>query len=159
MSDYRDCQIIQCFLVQSNMVTVPHNMVGLERMLDYRGVGLQRFHCIIRYEGKNSSRYDGKQFYELSLRVRRINGSEDRGVSSFAFIHSSIIVIASAVSLKRRPDPSNLLSVPCALYLQTTFQIVCLESQILPAAEYVRAVQKRPCADSIIELCAASRNS
>ena len=27
------------------MVTVPHNMVGLERMLDYRGVGLQRFHC------------------------------------------------------------------------------------------------------------------
>ena len=44
MSDYRGCRIIQCFLVQSNMVTVPHIMVGLERMLDYRGVGLQRFH-------------------------------------------------------------------------------------------------------------------
>ena len=29
------------------MVTVPHVMVGLERMLDYRGVGLARFHCII----------------------------------------------------------------------------------------------------------------
>ena len=28
------------------MVTVPHEMVGLERMLDYRGVGLERFHCI-----------------------------------------------------------------------------------------------------------------
>ena len=28
------------------MVTVPHIMVGLERMLDYRGVGLERFHCI-----------------------------------------------------------------------------------------------------------------
>ena len=27
------------------MVTVPHIMVGLERMLDYRGVGLARFHC------------------------------------------------------------------------------------------------------------------
>ena len=27
------------------MVTVPHVMVGLERMLDYRGVGLERFHC------------------------------------------------------------------------------------------------------------------
>ena len=27
------------------MVTVPHIMVGLERMLDYRGVGLVRFHC------------------------------------------------------------------------------------------------------------------
>ena len=27
------------------MVTVPHVMVGLERMLDYRGVGLARFHC------------------------------------------------------------------------------------------------------------------
>ena len=47
MSDYRGCWIIQCFLVQSNMVTVPHNMVGLERMLDYRGVRLQRFHCIL----------------------------------------------------------------------------------------------------------------
>ena len=28
------------------MVTVPHIMVKLERMLDYRGVGLGRFHCI-----------------------------------------------------------------------------------------------------------------
>ena len=28
------------------MVTVPHIMVGLERMFDYRGVGLARFHCI-----------------------------------------------------------------------------------------------------------------
>ena len=27
------------------MVTVHHIMVGLERMLDYRGVGLARFHC------------------------------------------------------------------------------------------------------------------
>ena len=27
------------------MVTVPHKMVGLERMLDYGGVGLQTFHC------------------------------------------------------------------------------------------------------------------
>ena len=29
------------------MVTVPHKMVGSERMLDYRGVGLQRFHCTL----------------------------------------------------------------------------------------------------------------
>ena len=28
-----------------SMVDVPHKMVGLERMLDYRGVGLERFHC------------------------------------------------------------------------------------------------------------------
>ena len=27
------------------MVTVPHIVVGLERMLDYRGVRLARFHC------------------------------------------------------------------------------------------------------------------
>ena len=27
------------------MVTVPYIMVGLERILDYRGVGLARFHC------------------------------------------------------------------------------------------------------------------
>ena len=26
---------------------VPHKMVGLERMLDYGGVGVQRFHCTI----------------------------------------------------------------------------------------------------------------
>ena len=29
------------------MVTVPHIMVALERMLDYRGVGLERFRCRI----------------------------------------------------------------------------------------------------------------
>ena len=29
------------------MVTVPHKMIGLERMLDYRGVGLQIFHCML----------------------------------------------------------------------------------------------------------------
>ena len=34
------------FLPYLCMVTVPHIMVGLERMLDYRGVGLERFHCI-----------------------------------------------------------------------------------------------------------------
>ena len=28
------------------MVTAPHIMARLERMLDYRGVGLARFHCI-----------------------------------------------------------------------------------------------------------------
>ena len=30
------------------MATVPHEMVRLERMLDYRGVRLQRFHCTCR---------------------------------------------------------------------------------------------------------------
>ena len=28
-----------------DMVIVPHKMFGLEGMLNYRGVGLQRFHC------------------------------------------------------------------------------------------------------------------
>ena len=28
------------------MVIVPHIMVRLERMLDYRGVRLERFHCM-----------------------------------------------------------------------------------------------------------------
>ena len=36
------------------MVTVPHIMVGLERMLDYRGVELARFH---RYN------YDSQTLY------------------------------------------------------------------------------------------------
>ena len=41
------CWINECLLPYLCMVTVPHKMVGLERMLDYRGVGLARFHCII----------------------------------------------------------------------------------------------------------------
>ena len=40
-----DCWIMECLLPYLSMVTVPHIMVGLERMLDYRGVGLARFHC------------------------------------------------------------------------------------------------------------------
>ena len=36
---------MECLLPYLCMVTVPHIMVGLERMLDYRGVGLARFHC------------------------------------------------------------------------------------------------------------------
>ena len=36
---------MECLLPYLCMVTVPHIMVGLERMLDYRGVGLVRFHC------------------------------------------------------------------------------------------------------------------
>ena len=36
---------MECLLPYISMVTVPHIMVGLERMLDYRGVGLERFHC------------------------------------------------------------------------------------------------------------------
>ena len=38
---------MECLLPYSCMVTVPHIMVGLKRMLDYRGVGLARFHCIL----------------------------------------------------------------------------------------------------------------
>ena len=41
------CGIMECLLPYLCMVTVPHIMVGLERMLDYRGVGLERFHCIV----------------------------------------------------------------------------------------------------------------
>ena len=36
---------MECLLPYLCMVTVLHIMVGLERMLDYRGVGLARFHC------------------------------------------------------------------------------------------------------------------
>ena len=39
------CRITECLLPYFNMVAVPHEMVGLERMLDYRGVGLEKFHC------------------------------------------------------------------------------------------------------------------
>ena len=36
---------MECLLPYLCMVTVPHIMVVLERMLDYRGVRLARFHC------------------------------------------------------------------------------------------------------------------
>ena len=39
------CRIMGCLLPYISMTDVPHKMVGLERMLDYRGVGLERFHC------------------------------------------------------------------------------------------------------------------
>ena len=43
---------MECLLPHLCMVTVPHIMVRLERMLDYRGVGLARFHCTAAYEQK-----------------------------------------------------------------------------------------------------------
>ena len=43
------CWIMECLLPYLCIVTVPHIMVGLERMLDYRGAGLAKFHCIRVY--------------------------------------------------------------------------------------------------------------
>ena len=37
---------MECLLPYLCMVTVPHITAELEKMLDYRGVGLERFHCI-----------------------------------------------------------------------------------------------------------------
>ena len=37
---------MECLLSYLCMVAVPRVMVGLEKMLDYRGVGLARFHYI-----------------------------------------------------------------------------------------------------------------
>ena len=36
---------MECLLPYLCMVTVPHIMAGLERMLDYRDVRLTRFYC------------------------------------------------------------------------------------------------------------------
>ena len=44
VSDCRGCQITEWLIAYFSMATVPHKMVGLERMSDYRGVGIQRFH-------------------------------------------------------------------------------------------------------------------
>ena len=43
------CWIMECLLPYLSMVTVPHIMVGLERVLDYRGAALERFHCIYTF--------------------------------------------------------------------------------------------------------------
>ena len=37
---------MECLLPYLCIVIVPHIMVGSERMLDYRGAGLARFHCM-----------------------------------------------------------------------------------------------------------------
>ena len=39
------CWIIECLLPYLCMVAVPQKMVGLDRMLDYRGVRSERFYC------------------------------------------------------------------------------------------------------------------
>ena len=41
---------MECLLPYLCMVTVPYIMVGSQRMLDYRGVRLARFHCIILFQ-------------------------------------------------------------------------------------------------------------
>ena len=38
---------MECLLPYLCMMTVPDIMVGLERIADYRGVGLERFPCIM----------------------------------------------------------------------------------------------------------------
>ena len=40
---------MECLLPYLCMATVPRIMVGIERMFDYRGAGLVRFHCIIQF--------------------------------------------------------------------------------------------------------------
>ena len=40
--------MMECLLPYLSLVTVPRIMVGLERMLEYRGVRLERFHCMCR---------------------------------------------------------------------------------------------------------------
>ena len=47
---------MECLLPYLRMVIVPHIMVGLERMLDYRGAGLARFHCTVRWRLNDSAR-------------------------------------------------------------------------------------------------------
>ena len=48
------CWIMECLLPYLRMMTVPHIMVGLERMLDYRGVGLER---MLDYRGVGLERF------------------------------------------------------------------------------------------------------
>ena len=51
---------MKCLLPCFDVVTVSHKIVGLERMLDYGGVGLQGFHChsIVIYACKFHSVYN-----------------------------------------------------------------------------------------------------
>ena len=45
---------MECLLPYLSMVTAPHIMVGLERLLDYRGVGLER---MLDYRGVGLARF------------------------------------------------------------------------------------------------------
>ena len=66
------CWIKECLLPYLCMVTVPHIMVELERMLDYRGVGLARFHCIPYNYNIRGLRFPS-QLTELYIRIFLIN--------------------------------------------------------------------------------------
>ena len=57
---------MECLLPYLRMVTVPHIRVGLERMLDYRGVGLARFHCT--------------KWYQQNIQNHQINETYSRGI-------------------------------------------------------------------------------
>ena len=57
---------MECLLPDLCMVTVPHIMVRLERMLDYRGVGLVRFHCNFCKMYRFSMSFDVQCVYLLS---------------------------------------------------------------------------------------------
>ena len=59
------CWIMECLLPYLCMVTVPHIMVGLQRMLDYRGVGLERFHRRYNLRQNVSIRLAGNSYYIL----------------------------------------------------------------------------------------------
>ena len=52
------CWIIECLLPYLSIVTVPHIVVGLERMFYYRGVGLESFHCIKLHTHAPSAAYN-----------------------------------------------------------------------------------------------------
>ena len=57
---------MECLLPYLCMVTVPHIMVGLERMLDYRGVGLERFHCMcMPYRAHVSTVWTAALYHQL----------------------------------------------------------------------------------------------
>ena len=56
---------MECLLPYLSMVTVPHIMVGFERMLDYRGVRLERFHCINFNRTQNVSIHRSSQLMKI----------------------------------------------------------------------------------------------
>ena len=58
---------MECLLPYLSMLTVPHIMIELERMLDYRGVRLEGFHCIIIILWRMGSFVTGIKHTWLSL--------------------------------------------------------------------------------------------
>ena len=68
---------MECLLPYLCMVTVPHIMVGLERMLDYRGVRSVKIHCMYVFHRRMLKTKQSKK-RKMQLKKMRVTRKNQR---------------------------------------------------------------------------------